>query len=340
MNARADTSAATASISPDALHDASADTDATPGLTVAAVARRVGVAPATLRTWDRRYGLGPSQHAAGAHRRYSPADVAKLDHMRRLILTGVSPGEAARAALAHRATPVPQIAADTADGLLDADVTITPGRQGGGRVVAIPGGTPSARGLARAAVALDQQACEQIVSDTVQRRGVVWSWDHLLVPVLTAVGKRWEDTGTGIEVEHVLSGAVQSVFSGVARLTGPSVNARPVLLAGTTEETHTLPLWAVAAGLAERGVSSRMLGGRTPTVALTEAMKRTGPAAVFLWSQLNETADVAVLEKLPDLRPQPVILLAGPGWPDQVPRGRRVHSFGEALDELFCAVGN
>src|SRR5690606_11779925 len=28
-----------------------------PGLAVAAVARRLGVAPATLRTWDRRYGL-------------------------------------------------------------------------------------------------------------------------------------------------------------------------------------------------------------------------------------------------------------------------------------------
>ncbi|HYN74868.1 MAG TPA: transposase, partial [Candidatus Limnocylindria bacterium] len=26
-----------------------------PALTVAAVARRLGVAPATLRTWDRRY---------------------------------------------------------------------------------------------------------------------------------------------------------------------------------------------------------------------------------------------------------------------------------------------
>ena len=42
--------------------------------TVAAVARRLGVAPATLRTWDRRYGLGPSEHTSGAHRRYGPAE--------------------------------------------------------------------------------------------------------------------------------------------------------------------------------------------------------------------------------------------------------------------------
>ena len=33
------------------------------GLTVAVVARRVGVAPATLRTWERRYGLCPSDRS-------------------------------------------------------------------------------------------------------------------------------------------------------------------------------------------------------------------------------------------------------------------------------------
>ena len=75
-------------------------------LTVAAVARRIGVAPATLRTWDRRYGLGPSSHEAGEHRRYCPNDLAKLALMRRLITTGVSPADAAEKAKAHQlATP-------------------------------------------------------------------------------------------------------------------------------------------------------------------------------------------------------------------------------------------
>ena len=67
-----------------------------PMLTVAAVARRLGVAPSTLRTWDRRYDLGPSAHTAGSHRRYGPEDLARLVVMRRLTLEGVPPAEAAR----------------------------------------------------------------------------------------------------------------------------------------------------------------------------------------------------------------------------------------------------
>lgn len=70
-----------------------------PALTVAAVARRLGVAPATLRTWDRRYGLGPSGRTAGSHRRYTAEDVARLLVMRGLTLEGVAPVDAAQAAL-------------------------------------------------------------------------------------------------------------------------------------------------------------------------------------------------------------------------------------------------
>lgn len=75
-----------------------------PRLTVAAVARRLGVAPATLRTWDRRYGLGPTLHEPGAHRRYSVTDLARLETMRRLVLDGVPPAESAR--LVHAQVPL------------------------------------------------------------------------------------------------------------------------------------------------------------------------------------------------------------------------------------------
>jgi MerR family transcriptional regulator, light-induced transcriptional regulator len=60
------------------------------GLSVAAVARLLGVAPGTLRTWDHRYGMGPSGHESGRHRRYTPADVARLQRMRWLLMQGVN----------------------------------------------------------------------------------------------------------------------------------------------------------------------------------------------------------------------------------------------------------
>ncbi len=67
---------------------------------VTAVARVLGIAPATLRTWDRRYGVGPSGRRDGQHRRYTEADLGRLETMRRLLLQGVSTAEAARAATA------------------------------------------------------------------------------------------------------------------------------------------------------------------------------------------------------------------------------------------------
>lgn len=291
-----------------------------PGLTVAAVARRLGVAPATLRTWDRRYGVGPTEHAAGSHRRYSAEDVARLERMRRHVLSGVPPADAARAALAD-VEPLP-----------------SESRPGGGQVVSIPGGTPNARGLARAALALDANACTAILVETLDRRGVVWTWDHLIVPVLIGVGQRWEQTGRGIEVEHVLSEAIQTEFSSrVARASRRS--ATSILLACAPGESHTLPLWALAAGLAERQVEVRMLGARTPWEAVAESIRRIGPGGVLVWSQSAETGDPSPVASLPEVRPEPLLLLGGPGWWPESSGGERVGDISEAISLLARAAG-
>jgi DNA-binding transcriptional MerR regulator len=301
------------------------DADASaPALTVSALARRLGVAPATLRTWDRRYGVGPSGHSAGAHRRYTPADVHRLEVMRRLTLEGVSPAEAARAALA-----APSLAS----------VALEPDRTRA-RVVPLRSTDAAVRGLTRAALSLDARAIDKTLVEAFEKHGVLWTWDALLMPVLTSIGERWQETGNGVDVEHMMAESVLGALRSVVASAPAPRNARPVLLAGAPEELHTLPLQALAAALAERAIDARVLGARVPSQALAAAVRRGGASAVFVWAHRAELADLEQVTSIPAMRPPVRIVVGGPGWAEQpVPDAEYVTSLSEAVTVLQRAAG-
>jgi DNA-binding transcriptional MerR regulator len=301
----------------------------TPGYGIGALARRLGVAPATLRDWERRYGIGPSGRSAGGHRRYQPEDVTRIEHMRRLVLEGLPPGEAARAALAAE-TATEQVAGAGAGAAAWG---------AGGRALPLPGQLPRARGLARAALALDGPAIAGMLERSLDASGAVDTWEWLAVPVLIAVGERSAANGTCIDAEHLLSAQLIAAFAARAARAAEPRNARPVLLACADGEQHSLPLYALAAALAERGVLTTMLGARTPPPALAGAIARIGPAAAFVWSQTAATGDPAQLSGIPRQRPPLRLFAVGPGWRG-VPKGAHtVGSLREAVRQASEALG-
>lgn len=284
---------------------------------MAVVARRLGLAPATLRTWDRRYGIGPSGHVEGAHRRYSEADLSRLMEMRRLILAGSSPAEAALALTSDPTAPVtlsqPQAR--------PAEATV--------------------RGLTSAAFALDFDGVISLLDQELAVRGAQNLWSEIVVPVMVAVGERWEKTQTSIEVEHILSEALLELFATAARNVSEPINTTPVLLASAHEEMHSLPLYAIAASLAQYNVSSRVLGARTPPPALAATVRRSGPAAIFLWSSTSGTGSCDQLQTLPTLRPSPCVILGGPGWDvSQLPsKMQHVETLDAAVSAILQSLG-
>ncbi|AZM87179.1 MULTISPECIES: MerR family transcriptional regulator [Streptomyces] len=325
------------------------------GVTTGAVARRLGVSPTTVRSWEQRYGIGPEVREGGRHRRWTPGDIAMLEEMCRLTSSGIPPAEAARAALAVRG----RLAADGRAGSSPPPVPEEgvgpppdgPGRSRQGGPGGPGGGLPlgevrqECRGLARAAVRLDGPAMEALLRQTMEAHGLVVAWEEVMVPTLHAVGRKWESTDDRyVEVEHLLSWYVSTVLRRAAVGDfGMAAHAAPVVLACLPGEQHTLPLEALAAGLAERGVPTRMFGAAVPAEALRAAVARSGPRAVVLWSQSRSTADGVLARQvastafgLKGARTTPLVLLAGPGWSVRAAVGgmRRPRGLREALDAI------
>jgi MerR family transcriptional regulator, light-induced transcriptional regulator len=297
-------------------------------LTAGAVARQLGIAVTTLRTWHQRYGLGPSQHVAGQHRRYSSEDMERLQVMRRLTAQGVAPAEAA--AWAKRMP--------TGDSTMPVSPAPAAARGGGGHTIPVGRAGAAARGLARAAIRLDGPALRDLLELSVAGNGVIGTWTDVLVPVLVGVGERYEATRKFIDVEHLVSRAATEVFSAIPR---PPTNDPPrVLLAAADEELHTLPLEALAAALAETGIASRLLGARVPPRALADAIARTGPVVVIIWSQLPASGDPAQIEAILTAPHRPLVVAqAGPGWTG-VPEGAvHLDSLQAAVEAVTAAVG-
>lgn len=273
------------------------------GYTVQAVAERLGIATPTLRSWNRRYGIGPNGHQPGQHRQYTEADIARLVHMLQLIRAGATPASAARASAAEvPAEPLPT--PDDFDSVLDASFR------------------------------LDGETVRSIVVARLARDGVRTTWTQLCQPLFAAVLDRRTDTDQCIDVEHLLSNATAAALQQVRRARTDS--RPPVLLACTSNETHTLALEALRAALAELGLATIMIGGAVPPGALSAAIHRVDPPrAVVLWAQRTETAKSSAFRSA--LRADVVAVAGGPGWGvAELPLGVR---FAESLDAALDILG-
>jgi len=268
------------------------------GMSVGEVAGRLGVSASTVRMWGRRYGLTASERSTGGHRRFSEEDFSRLLRMQQLVTAGADPAAAAASALPPGAAAGPGH-----------------GRGGpGGAVLAVPGADQRVRGLARAAGRLQEGVVTAAVLESLAEHGVLPTWNDLVLPVLVAAGEHWHATGTGIEIEHLLTQAVITAFTSFATIEAETVQVSSVVLAGGPGEDHVLTLHALRAALSERGVAARFLGPRTPMKALSGTVRLTRAPAVFVWATLPARLDAADLAALRVARRGLTVAVGGPGW--------------------------
>lgn len=170
--------------------------------------------------------------------------------------------------------------------------------------------------LLDAVTRLDTDRSIAVLEAQLSAEGVVATWDRLCRPALDALG----GPDHCIDLVHVLAWAITVALH---RVPAPVGTGAAILLACADGDRHTLPLEALRAALAENGRSALLLGASIPEGALRDAVRRTHPAAVVVWS--SQPA------KPPRLRGKARLVLAGPGWPARGKRAERPESLGDAV---------
>lgn len=282
-------------------------------LTVAAVAARLGVAASTLRTWERRYGLGPSARTAGRHRRYDADDVIRLETMRQLTGEGVAPADAARLALGRDAdggAPAAQSSVDEAAGeVLDP------------------------LSLAAAAVEADESRLRRMIARAAGTDDVLTAWQTLVRPALDLVETRDHGDRPGRDPAAALAAALLAVIRTVTEGGGTET----ALLIHADGDRH-LDAHVLAAELALRGVGVRVLrpSRRGRQVDVAAAVAQAGAQMVVLLGPAAHAAPLAQTLAEVDCVPFVVSTDELPESLENLPRARTLGGAVHEIDGLLA----
>jgi methanogenic corrinoid protein MtbC1 len=212
----------------------------------------VGVGEATLRAWERRYGLLQPERTQGGFRLYSRADERRIRSMQAHMVRGIAAAQAASLALSESVVEIVAPAQPAA--LVDA--------------------------LLQAAEAFDATRFD-VLLDAGFALGQLAAIRDVVLPGLVEIGVRWESADIGVGHEHFATHLIERRLLGLAK--GWESGSGPrALLACPSGERHTLGLICFGLVLAERGWRITYLGADTPVDQIIDCSACTAPDVVVL----------------------------------------------------------
>jgi DNA-binding transcriptional MerR regulator len=215
----------------------------------------VGVPEATLRAWERRYGLLVPERSTGGFRLYSRADERRIRAMQAHMTRGLAAAQAAALALAESRQEI--VAPAHPEALIDA--------------------------LIEATEAYDATRFDTLL-DAAFEHGQLTTIRDVVLPALREIGLRWEREQLTVGHEHFASHLIERRLLALAQ--GWEAGRGPrALLACPPRERHTLGLVCFGLVLADQGWRIAYLGADTPISQILEVSASMRPNAVVLCSR-------------------------------------------------------
>jgi DNA-binding transcriptional MerR regulator len=257
------------------------------------VAHLTGINPATLRAWERRYGLVAPDRTGSGYRLYTDEDVAMLSRIKALVDEGLTIGEA-----------------------------ITRVRRGSEPLPA-DGAGPSVREararMLEALLAFDRRGALEAY-DSISNLPPVRRVEEVLLPLVREVGDLWGCAEIGVAEEHFASAIIREKLAGIMEdLDTGTARGPEAVCVGLAGERHEFGLMGIGINLATRGWRVLYLGVDLPMDELQRVVQSRRPA-LLCTSVVNQMGTVEFRRLVRELRdmapPETEIVIGGPGLPD------------------------
>lgn len=261
--------------------------------TIKRAAELTGVPVATLRAWERRYGIGSPERTDSGYRLYDEQSIADINAMQHLISQGWAPRQAAEAAVKERAAiAVPSAAPEALEQQL-AEIRA--------RVL----------GAARA---MDERELGKVLDQMFANASYEFVVDHWLMPVMHDLGEQWIEGNLDISAEHLVSNAVMRRL-GAAFEAAPLPAHGPLVLVGLPSESyHEIGALAFATAARRIGLAALYLGANVPQEAWITAVDAHRAAAIVLSVVRSEDVPLTnnLVKAIRDRHKELVFAVGGP----------------------------
>lgn len=239
------------------------------------VSRLSGLSPDVIRAWEKRYRVVAPRRGPRGARLYSSDDVTHLSLLRRVVGAGRAIGDVARLSRAE----LEALAESASNG---------------------HAGTKSADAsrVDRAVAALerfDATELDRYLGDALLALGTREFIAQVVVPLLDEVGERWSDGRLSVAEEHLLSGLLRNLLSGLMRARG-HVDGATILLATPQGERHEFGLLLTALLVADARLRLCYLGTDLPAAEIASAARRAGATVVGLGVVNGDNREQALAE--------------------------------------------
>jgi DNA-binding transcriptional MerR regulator len=287
-----------------------------------AVTHEVGLSAATLRAWERRYGLLKPQRSPGGHRLYSRQDIEMLKWLVQKQNEGLSISHAVEMwqrlhegdqnSLVYTLAPAAEIS--FGEGMLDELL---------GQWIA-------------ACTAFDDQAANRVIDQAFAIAPPETICTEVLQKGLAQIGEGWYTGSNSVQQEHFASAIAIRRIDSLLAAAPPPTRAGHILAACPPGEEHDFILLMVAYLLRRSGWDVVYLGANVPLNDLDSTIQSTQPTLIISAAQTLESA--ASLRKMSEfLETQQVPLAFGGGIFQQTPES--IHSIsGHYLGDSIAMI--